>query len=359
MFELSALRERLQPHLKWHGARLGFVAAFLIALFRAKTVNFSELAPAFPGRAKPDSHYKRQQRFFREFKVDYAVIAQTVVALMTIPEPWILAVDRTQWDVGETTFNVLTLGVVHRGIAFPLVWEVLDKPGNSNSLERVDLMERFYELFPGVDIRCLTADREFVGGDWLSYLLRAPKPHMLTPFRIRIRVSDKLYDGHRALRASVVFADLKPGQSKVLAKRRRLWGRWVYVTALRLEDGQLLIVATDQAPETAIVDYALRWSIETLFGIFKSRGFCLEETGLREPERLKKLFALLTLALCWAVLVGQWLNELKPLSVKNHGRLAKSLFRYGFDHLKHIVSNLAQPQQQQDFHRVLQFLSCT
>ena len=91
----------------------------------------------------------------------------------------------------------------------------------------------------------------------------------------------------------------------------------------------------------------------TLFGMFKSRGFCLEETSIREAERLKKLFALLTIALCWAVTVGQWLNEVKPLSIKAHGRLAKSIFRYGFDHLRHICSNLAQPQQQQSFQMVL------
>ena len=101
------------------------------------------------------------------------------------------------------------------------------------------------------------------------------------------------------------------------------------------------------------------WPIETLFGMFKSRGFCLEETSMREAERLKKLFALLTIALCWAVKVGQWLNEVKPLSIKAHGRLAKSIFRYGFDHLRHIFSNLAQLQQQQDFQMVLLFLSCT
>ena len=110
MNELSALRSKLQPHLGWHGARLSFVAAFLMALFRAKTVNFSELAPAFPGKAQSESHYKRQQRFFRHFEVSYATIAHTVVAWMCIPQPWVLAVDRTQWEVGETTFNVLTLG---------------------------------------------------------------------------------------------------------------------------------------------------------------------------------------------------------------------------------------------------------
>ena len=359
MFELSTLREKLQPHLGWHGARTLFVAAFLIALFRVKTVNLSELATAFPGLAKPESQYKRQQRFFRAFEMDYAVIAQLVVAWMAIPEPWVLAVDRTQWDVGTTPVNILTLGVVYEGIAFPLVWMMLDKKGNSNTDERIDLMERFYELFPHVQVRCLTTDREFVGGDWLNYLLLAPGAKLKTPFRMRIRDSEKLFDGHRQLKVRTVFAHLQIGQTEVLPKRRRLWGRWVYVAATRMNNNKLLVVATDQAPETAIADYALRWSIETLFGMFKSRGFCLEETSMREAERLKKLFALLTIALCWAVKVGQWLNETKPLSIKAHGRLAKSIFRYGFDQLRHICLNLAQPQQQQSFQTVLQFLSCT
>jgi hypothetical protein len=91
--------------------------------------------------------------------------------------------------------------------------------------------------------------------------------------------------------------------------------------------------------------------------MFKSRGFCLEETGVRESERLKKFFALLTLALCWAVLIGQWLHECKPLAIQAHDRLAKNIFRYGFDHLRHSCLNFAQPQQQRDFQLAIRFYS--
>lgn len=41
---------------------------------------------------------------------------------------------------------------------------------------------------------------------------------------------------------------------------------WLYVVAMRLDDGNLLIVATDNSPYTAITDYTKRWGIETLFG---------------------------------------------------------------------------------------------
>lgn len=133
---------------------------------------------------------------------------------MNIPEPWVLAADRTQWDVGNSPVNILTLGVVHEGIAFPLVWMMLDKKGNSNTQERIDLMERFYELFPHTQVRCLTSDREFVGSDWLSYLLLSPDAKLKTPFRMRIRDSEMLWDGHRQRKARTLFAHLQPGETR-------------------------------------------------------------------------------------------------------------------------------------------------
>ena len=155
----------------------------------------------------------------------------------------------------------------------------------------------------------------------------------------------------------VLFQDLPVGQHKVLRHKRQLWGHWVYIAALRLEDGSLLVIATQTAPKTALTDYAKRWGIETLFGILKTRGFCLESTHLTDFERLSKLLALLSLALCWVVLTGEWLHQFKPLAIKKHGRRAKSIFRYGLDYLRNIVLNLEQKMD--EFLNVLRFLSCT
>ena len=43
------------------------------------------------------------------------------------------------------------LGVVYKGVAFPLLFTMLNKRGNSNSQERIDLVNRFIKLF-GKDI---------------------------------------------------------------------------------------------------------------------------------------------------------------------------------------------------------------
>lgn len=353
MHQITQLQAALRPHLPWHGARLGFLAAFLIALLRVKTANFAELATAFGGRAHTDSHIKRIHRFFRHYQINTTQIARTVVALMNIPQPWVLSLDRTEWQFGSCVFNILMLGVVHEGIAFPLVWCVLDKPGASNVDERADLFNEFLARFDADCVACLTCDREFMGKDWFAYLLSEPN----TNFRIRIRATDKLADGRQSLKASVVFQNLQVGQTKVLRQPRLLWGHKLYIAALRLEDGKLLVVATQTHPQTAISDYAKRWGIETLFGIFKTRGFCLESTHLTDPERLSKLLSLLSLALCWAVLTGEWLHQIKPLKFKKHGRRAKSVFRYGFDHLRNIVLNLEHKTD--EFLHVLQFLSGT
>ena len=278
-----------------------------------KTVNLAELATGFRTQAKTESNYKRLQRFFSQFDLDYAVIARVIVGLMNIPQPWVLSLDRTEWSYGNTRVNIFMLGLVYQGIAYPLVWKMLEKKGNSNSDERMDLLDRFQEIFPEARIAYVCADREFVGKRWLTYLLIDP----VIPFRLRIRESEKISDGRRKLRASVIFAHLLPGQTEVLSSRRWVWGRLVYVAGLRLDNGNLLIVVASDSPPTIITDYARRWGIEsggmpvaacepelvparsaTLFGIFKTRGFCLESTHFTEPERLSKLLALLSLALC-------------------------------------------------------------
>ena len=353
MNQINLLRQALKPHLRWHGARLSFLALFLIALLRVKTVNLAEIATGFRTDAQTESSYKRLQRFFRDFDLDYAVIARVVVALMEIPQPWVLSTDRTEWSFGQTRFNILMLGVVHDGVAYPLLWKMLDKKGNSNSEERMDLLDRFEEIFPNIQVAYISGDREFVGKQWLTYLLIEPT----ISFRLRIRHSDQISDGKKQLRASIIFANLKPGQTQTLSGRRWVWGRLVYVSALRLDDVELLIIITPEATTSAISDYAQRWGIETLFGIFKTRGFCLESTHFTDSERLSKLLALMAIALCWAVKTGEWLHQHQPIKVKKHGRKAKSIFRHGLDHLRSIVTDL--DLKYDEFLHSLKFLSCT
>jgi len=93
--EINLFREKLHEHLQWNGARLAFVSMFSIALIRVKTVNLAEITTGFSGKAKVESHYKRLQRFFRDFELDYENSALMVVKVMQIPKPWVISIDRT------------------------------------------------------------------------------------------------------------------------------------------------------------------------------------------------------------------------------------------------------------------------
>jgi hypothetical protein len=86
-----------------------------------RTVNLSELSLAFAGKAKPASNYKRLQRFLREFEFNYGSWAQFISNLMDIPQPQVLGLDRTNWCFGGIDHNILMLGVVHNGVAIPVL----------------------------------------------------------------------------------------------------------------------------------------------------------------------------------------------------------------------------------------------
>ena len=79
MNEINRIACALRPHLNWHGARVNFLALFLVALFRVETVNLDKLASVFANRAQSASNYKRLQRFFRHFAIDSDEIARVVV----------------------------------------------------------------------------------------------------------------------------------------------------------------------------------------------------------------------------------------------------------------------------------------
>ena len=143
-------------------------------MLKVKTVNLSELAVGFGGKALKESNYKRLQRFFRNFELDYFEIAKIVVGWLNIPQPWVLSLDRTTWEFGKHCYNILTVGIVSEGVAIPLLWWMLPKKGNSNSDERMCFLEEMLKIFPAAEIRCLCADREFVGQAWLRYLLLEP-----------------------------------------------------------------------------------------------------------------------------------------------------------------------------------------
>jgi hypothetical protein len=119
-----------------------------------------------------------------------------------------------------------------------------------------------------------------------------------------------------------------------------------------------LILVSPEFCHDPAAQYQKRWGIETLFGALKSRGFNLEQTHLKDLERLSRLLALLALAFTWAFIVGQWQVSVKELKLKKHGYPPKSIFRLGLNMLSRSVINFEYADRL-GWQRVIKLLSCT
>jgi hypothetical protein len=326
---------------KMNKARIKFFGLFICALIKVQNVCFEKLATAFETDAKAGSALRRIQRFMASYLLDTDIIARLIFNILPHKPPYKLAMDRTNWQFGETDINVLTLAIVYQGVAFPLLMLMLDKRGNSDTKERIMIMNRYIKLFGLDTIDCLLADREFVGTHWMAYLNRRK-----IPYHIRIRENFYIIDpsNKHKLKASVMFSDLKCGESRIHHKIFYVNGQECYISASKVKgkDGkpELQVIISYSHPQNAQQSYEERWQIETAFKGLKSSGFNIENTHLTDLDRIEKLFTIVMLAFTWAYLVGVIVNdEIKPIRILNHGARAKSFLKYGLEFIARIFLN--------------------
>jgi hypothetical protein len=331
----TMLTDVLKLHFAdWHLARIKCLSFLITALFKVKTVNLTQLATTFPGRAEIDSHYRRLQRFFQHIEIKSALVAHLVVSFLPYTA-YTLALDRTTWMLGCFPINFLVLSVVHQGIALPIFWSFLPKKGTSNTHERMALLNKFIAVFGTHKIHCLLADREFIGEKWFAYLKAC---HI--PFRIRIKRDMNIERTNGTFSPALnFFRSLSISTYCTLYGARMICGQKLWVTGMRLPSGDYLIIVSDDLCDLVMEDYQKRWKIEVLFEALKPRGFNFEDTHLKDEKRLQTLFAVLAIAFCWAYHVGAWRHEVKPIRIKKHHRPAKSIFRYGFEWVRHALFN--------------------
>jgi hypothetical protein len=355
MTQYSLLERTLSANLTWNRARIKFLSRFLIALIKVRTVNLVEIAVCFEAGAKVSSNYKRIQRFFRFFDFELPELARLILALMNLKPPFVLCLDRTEWQFGKRWLNVLMISVATDSVSIPLLWLVLEKKGCSNFEERKQLFEEYLKAFGSESIKYLCADREFADKAFLKYLGEEQ-----IDFRIRLKQNAQITDKRgKRMRASKLLQTSRQNVILNCRRWRKLWNLKVAIAAVRREQNEFVIVVSSEASGEILPEYAVRWQIETLFGCLKRRGFCLEETHLKDGERVSKLLGLLNLAFCWSLLAGELVCRRRPIKLKKHGRLEKSVFRAGFDYLRRQLSRQTNNGQKQENRKLILLLSCT
>jgi hypothetical protein len=265
-----------------------------------------------------------------------------ILSLFTLPDKVTLTLDRTDWMFGQTPINIMVIGLLIGDQSIPIAFMNLKKRGNSNTLERCQLMKLVLKIIPARRIECLLADREFIGQQWFDMLIKNK-----VPFAIRIKESTKMQDPRTQQMISVkdYYSSVSRGEYIL---ETQIWGHKVWVLFKKKKKSSqnvvFLAVSSENIRMSALNKYKKRWSIERMFLSMKTHGFNLEQTHLIVPTKLDKLIAAMAIAFAVCCRVDHVLAKQKPIPLKNHGRKLYSIFTYGLICIKeHLLNNLLNP----------------
>jgi hypothetical protein len=214
-------------------ARIKFISLFICALCKVQVVCFEKLASGFENGCGSDSSLRRIQRFMADYKLDKDLIARLIFALLPHEPPYSIAIDRTNWKFGQTNINILVLAIVYKGVAFPILFKLMPKRGNSHTAERIQIVNHYIRLFGKETILYLVADREFVGEHWIDYL-------NFNRIEYHIRIRDNFWvlnpKTGKQFKVTWLFSDLKLNETRFLHSIYNIHNQLCYLSASKIKN---------------------------------------------------------------------------------------------------------------------------
>jgi hypothetical protein len=312
--KIDQLSSILNQELHVHGNNCATVIDFTLSLQKARTVNLQQMVnySSRLGEISSASIYKNYQRLVHDCRISQTDLARCIIKMFSIGCCKLtLALDRTNWKYGTANINLLVLSVCVLGCCIPLYWLELDKRGNSNSDERIELLNRFVSEFGIGMIDCLIADREFIGKDWFDYL-------NITGIRFVVRIKENmLLDINGDLiKGNKLFKSITTG--KAASHLIEIEGLKLIAQATRSGESELVIVVSNDLLRNNLLEtYAKRWRIECLFANLKSKGFNFEDTHITIKSRIGNLTKLIVLTFAICYLLGLVRASRWPISFVN------------------------------------------
>jgi Transposase DDE domain len=314
------------------------LAWMVSALIASEQLSLSAWEPYISSRAtKAQSVERRWQRFVDNSRV--RVESLYVPLVLAALSQWqsqrlYLAMDTTVlWD----KYCMIHLSVVCCGRAIPLLWRVLEHESASVAFaEYHPLLRKARWLLRHHPDVMLLADRGFANHalmHWLErnrwhYCIRLPCDVMLQGVRRYATMVQTLYPplGEARLYHNVgLWLDGTHRCNLVLASVQGAKESWA--------------VITDEPPTLQTLwQYALRFQVEELFLDSKSGAFQLEDSRLRSPQALERLYLVAAVALLYATTQGMAV-QLAGLrqQVDPHWRRGISYLKIGLRWLKGVI----------------------
>lgn len=315
-------------------SHIDFMSKFILALMSAKDVQYHAVASEMSGDALESSKVRRIQRFMADFDLDYLCVAQFMLDLLPPKGKITFCLDRTEWSFGKTTHNILVLTAYSHGVGVPIWFESVNENGGCCDVDdKIYMILSCLELVDKSRIKCLIADSEFIGHQWIDFLMKEG-----IIFYLDVRSNQ--YFTYKAQCCQI--GSFMKGKYKEELPEVNLFNHNLRLGIKRQKQDAkkkrkpFLAVITNSPKAGVLNVYKNRWSIEVLFQSFKQRGFKIESTHLQDAVRMRKLFALVSMAFILALQTGILVDKHKPITIKNHGYKENSYFRKGKDFLANL-----------------------
>ncbi len=320
-----------------HKSRLTFLELVIPAIICAKSVQYHAIGAEMEGDIQESSKTRRVYNFIKDYELDYEFITYFLLFLLPRKGKITLCLDRTEWDFGTCTHNILTVTAYSHGIGIPIWFEcVAANGGCCDADDKQYVIMKCVELLGKSRIKRVIGDSEFIGESWISYLYTEK-----ISFFFDIRSNQYFeYDGRNKK-----VTEWMRGKYKLELNGIKIFGKTLRIGILRQKKSEkvkkkefLAIVTNCENTNGILSVYKNRWSIEVFFQSLKGRGFNLEMTHNSDPIEIRKLFALLCMAFLLCFVVGLEINKVTPIPIKNHGYKENSFFRAGRDFIRKVIS---------------------
>ena len=338
----------LRQHCPARDQRHLVLLAWMVAgLLLSETVCFDRWKARLPLRhCLAASWQRRCQRWLSNGRIDVEALYVPLIfwSLQQWQKPGHtlhLALDTTVlWD----RFCVVVLSVVCHGRAIPLLWQTLEHPSASVSAEVViALLQRADRLLVDFGSITVLADRGFPSAE----LLRWFEGRSRWRYVMRLRGDTEIHGTAAPLGCQVRRLRLRRGECRGF-RQVRLWADGTqpvhlllaHPTGLPVEEPWYLISNLEPSLEL-VWCYAQRFCCEQLFRDQKSGVFQLENSRLREAERIDRLLLVVAVAVLAGSLQGYALS-LAGLrrQVDPHWKRGMSFLRVGLAALQMAVADV-------------------
>jgi hypothetical protein len=290
------LAERDSGLYKPHISGLADLAASMLAV---RSVNTSELAAVLPRVVKGDEErYRYIHRLLANPKIDpFAVmrgyIPEIAEAMGEKGKRVVLMLDQSKISNG---FECLMVSLRLGERAIPVAWRVIKTEGAIGFDVQQPLLEVVAAMMPE-NITIMLAGDRFYGTAALIGWCQEQGWH----YRLRLKGNLILqHDGGELTTGEAAQMKLPSLQNA------QLGGITTHIGILH-EKGHKepwIIAMSDIPSKGRVLDYGLRWGIESMFSDFKSRGFGITKTQLKHTDRIERLILVLAIAIFWAVSTG-------------------------------------------------------